>query len=96
MCLLSGFLLVHLWHPAAALSGHLPSDWLHHGLEDEGVQGGKERRDGEEVREGGREERGRGRLGRWIDGKRLGGKGGGREGARLEDKGKRLERENWI
>lgn len=36
--LLSGFLLVSVWLPAAALPPHLSSDWLHHGLEDEGVR----------------------------------------------------------
>lgn len=36
----SEFLLGHLRHAAALVSGHLPSDWLHHGLEDEGVWGG--------------------------------------------------------
>lgn len=40
----SELLLVHVWHAAAALSGHLPSDRLHHGLEDEGVQRGEARR----------------------------------------------------
>ncbi len=29
-------LLVHLWHSSAALPGLLSSDWLHHGLENEG------------------------------------------------------------
>lgn len=33
----SGFLLVHLRHAAAALPAHVSSDWVHHGLEDEGV-----------------------------------------------------------
>lgn len=33
----SEFLLVHLWHTAALVSGHLSSDWIHHGLEDERV-----------------------------------------------------------
>ena len=34
---LSGFVCVHLWNPAAAVFAHLSSDWLYHGLEDEGV-----------------------------------------------------------
>lgn len=33
----SELLLLHLRYPAAAVSGHMSSDWLHHGLEDEGV-----------------------------------------------------------
>lgn len=33
----SEFLRVHLWHTAALVSGHLSSDWIHHGLEDERV-----------------------------------------------------------
>lgn len=47
----SEFLLVHVWHPAAAVPGHLSSDWLHHGLEDERVQRGEawRHRRGEEV-----------------------------------------------
>lgn len=36
-CFFSEFLRIDLWYHAAAMSGHMPSDWLHHGLEDEGV-----------------------------------------------------------
>jgi len=32
-------LLVHLWHSSAALPDFLSSDWLHHGLANEGVWG---------------------------------------------------------
>lgn len=37
----SEFLLVRVWHPAAALPAHMSSDRIHHGLEDEGVQRGE-------------------------------------------------------
>lgn len=33
----SEFLLVRVRHTAAAVPGHMSSDWIHHGLEDEGV-----------------------------------------------------------
>lgn len=33
----SELLFLHLWHAAAPVSGHVPYDWLHHGLEDEGL-----------------------------------------------------------
>ena len=33
----SELLLVHVWNAAAAVPAHVSSDWLHHGLEDEGV-----------------------------------------------------------
>ena len=35
----SELLLVHLWHTSAPVPGHLPPDWLHHGLETERVWG---------------------------------------------------------
>ena len=35
----SELLLVHLWHTSAPVPGHLPPDWLHHGLENERVWG---------------------------------------------------------
>lgn len=38
--LFSWFLLIHLWQHAAAVPADLSPDWLHHGLEDEGVWGG--------------------------------------------------------
>lgn len=43
MLSLSEFLLVHLRHAAAAVLGHVSSDRIHHGLEDEGVQRGEGR-----------------------------------------------------
>lgn len=35
--LFSEFLLVHLRHTTAVVSAHVSSDWIHYGLEDEGV-----------------------------------------------------------
>lgn len=37
----SRFLLIYLWYNAAAVSTDLSFNWLHHGLENEGVWGGK-------------------------------------------------------
>lgn len=33
----SELLCIHLRYTAATVSAHVSSDWLHHGLEDEGV-----------------------------------------------------------
>ncbi len=40
--LCSEFLFVHLWHAAASVPCYMSSDWIHHGLEDEGVYRGED------------------------------------------------------